>query len=78
MLISINKTRQLELVGEELENSENEEYYFLVKVQPVALEHRGDQVIQKVAVDNHLALHIPKEDGQLIESAMLKRYYQNA
>ena len=61
MLININRARGLELIGEDFENNENREYYVLVKVQPVAEEIRGEEITVKVAVDNGLAYHIPKE-----------------
>ena len=60
MLININRTRLLELIGNEIENSENREYHTLIKVQPIAREDRQDEIVQKVAVDNHLAYNIPK------------------
>ena len=64
MLINVNKARGLELIGEEFANDENREYFVLVKVQPVAQEVRGDEITIKVAVDNGLAYHIPKEAAQ--------------
>lgn len=60
MLVSINKTRQLELIGKDMENDENKEYYLLVKVEPTKQETSPDgQINQKTAVHNHLAYLIP-------------------
>lgn len=64
MLINLNKARGLELIGQDFENNENREYYVLCKVQPVAEEIRGEEITIKVAVDNGLAYHIPKEAAE--------------
>lgn len=54
----------MELIGADFENNENREYYVLTKVQPVAEEIRGEEITVKVAVDNGLAYHIPKEAAE--------------
>jgi hypothetical protein len=59
MLININRARHLELVGEDIPNDENREFYLLIKVQPTSREEKGDDIIQKVGVDNGLAILIP-------------------
>lgn len=64
MLTNLNKARGLEVVGAPFENNENKEYYVMLKVQPVAEEIRGDEITIKVAVDNGLAYHIPKEAAE--------------
>lgn len=68
MLTNINRTKGLEVIGADLENDENKEYYLLVKVQPVAEEFKGDEVTVKVAVDNGLAYHVSKTEAQYLIS----------
>lgn len=67
MRININKTKGLEIVGDDLENDENKEYYILIKVQPTKEEREpSGERTQKVAVDNGLAYHVSKADAQYL------------
>jgi hypothetical protein len=71
MFISINRTRMLELVGQEVENDENLEYYLLVKVEPVSREDKYDDTIQKVAVHNGIAYTVhPDLAAEVIKHSM--------